>query len=130
IDSSAVYCGVNPHRLATLTSSTTFPLYAASGAGCPSMEFNVKSYTVFPSAITATAPISRHSSNFLMFPPTICFTLFRPRRQSAPEARPAHLKIPAHLLDYSQSVKIGRLSVFQLNRRPRETAIEPAFGLL
>src|SRR5712664_1411012 len=87
MDSSAVYCGVNPHRLATLTSSTTFPLYAASGAGCPSMEFNVKLYTVFPSAITATAPISRHSSSFLTFPPSLCSTLFCAHRQSPLRAR-------------------------------------------
>src|ERR1700742_1431803 len=43
VDSSAVYCGVNPQRLATLTSITTFPLYDASDVGCPSIEFSVKS---------------------------------------------------------------------------------------
>src|SRR5712664_2277332 len=130
MDSSAVYCGVNPHRLATLTSSTTFPLYAASGAGWPSMEFNVKSYTVLLSAITATAPISRHSSSFLTFPPSLCSTLFCAHRQSPLDARLARPKIPARLLDYSQAAEIGRLPPSRFKQAPSQTAIEPAIGLL
>src|SRR6266850_4058 len=130
MDSSAVYCGVNPHRLATLTSSTTFPLYAASGAGCPSMEFNMKSYTFFPSAIAATAPISRHSSSFLTFPPSLCSTLFCAHRQSPLDARLAYPKILPRLLDYSQATKIGRLPPSRFKQAPRETVIEPAIGLL
>src|SRR4051812_12430676 len=43
--SRAVYCGVYPHRLATFTSSTAFPLKSESGTGFPSIEFSVKSYT-------------------------------------------------------------------------------------
>src|ERR1022692_4970360 len=41
--SRAVYWGVKPHLLATLTSKSTLPLYAASGAAWPSIELRVKS---------------------------------------------------------------------------------------
>ena len=42
-DSNALYCGVKPQRLATLTTRTTLPLKSASGIGLPSIEGRVKS---------------------------------------------------------------------------------------
>src|SRR5437870_9570450 len=62
--SSAAYCGVNPQRLATLTSSTTLPWNLEREVASPSMEFIVKSKIDFSPAM-ATVPHKRSVSRSL-----------------------------------------------------------------
>src|ERR1041385_476684 len=46
-DSRPEYCGVSPHWLATLTTSSALPLKFESGSFSPSIDLNSKSYALF-----------------------------------------------------------------------------------